>query len=424
MSKKFGTRKGTRFGYSLEITAFTVDDASNWVADAKKLVKWPTSGDERENGNANRGEAPKRVSTVYACQTARTKVMGFCDGSKSFVERASDLLQRLSTKEKLSLMGAHGPDICAFEDGGVPRLDIPSYTWCTETNTGVSSVCLQEGRCATTFPSPAALASSFNRSLWRRKGETQSTEQRALFNLGAVRGSRTHPLIGLNGWGPNINIVRGEQSCACSRSLLCVLHILSLLLLLVDPRYGRNSELPSEDTYLNGAYAIEVVRGMQEGDDPRWPLKIHTTLKHYTAYSVEANRFGFIGNASTYDVYDSFLPQYAAAFQLGHSAGVMCSYMSLRIADADAPTTQPPPPAHPSCASDFLLNQLVRKEWGQEDALIVTDCEATSSMYQHNHLAADCSDAAVSGSNEPSRTSSSCILLCIYLQLLLAHGLP
>jgi CDGSH-type Zn-finger protein len=69
-------------------------------------------------------------SKVYACQSARSKNMGFCDGSKSFVERTSDLLQRLTTAEKISLMGAHGNDICAFEDGGVPRLDIPSYTWC------------------------------------------------------------------------------------------------------------------------------------------------------------------------------------------------------------------------------------------------------------------------------------------------------
>jgi hypothetical protein len=30
------------------------------------------------------------------------------------------------------LMGSHGNDQCAFIDGGVPRLDIPSYTWCTE----------------------------------------------------------------------------------------------------------------------------------------------------------------------------------------------------------------------------------------------------------------------------------------------------
>ena len=114
---------------------------------------------------------------------------------------------------------------------------------------------------------------------------------------------------------------------------------------------------------------------------------------------METDRFGFIGNASTYDVYDSFLPQYAVAFQSGKAAGVMCSYTSLRIADADAPATQPPAPAHPSCASDFLLNHMVRQEWGQEEALIVTDCEATASMYQHNHLATDVADASAKSIN-------------------------
>ena len=29
----------------------------------------------------------------------------------------------------------------------------------------------------------------------------------------------------------------------------------------------------------NGEYAVEEVRGMQEGNDPKWPLKIHATLK-------------------------------------------------------------------------------------------------------------------------------------------------
>jgi beta-glucosidase-like glycosyl hydrolase len=121
--------------------------------------------------------------------------------------------------------------------------------------------------------------------------------------------------------------------------------------------------------------------------------------RSYTAYSVETDRFGFIGNASTYDVYDSFLPQYAIAFRVGKAAGVMCSYMSLRISAADAPATQPPPAAHPSCASEFLLNHMVREQWGQEEALIVTDCEATASMYQHNHLAKDVADASAKSIN-------------------------
>lgn len=144
--------------------------------------------------------APRQHSKLYACQSAESKKMGFCDASKDFKSRVADLLGRLTTDEKISLMGAHGHDICAFQDGGVSRLDIPSYTWCVETNTGVSTVCLEEGKCATTFPSPAVLAASFNRSLWRSKGATQSTEQRALFNLGAVRRDSMSSPIGLNGW--------------------------------------------------------------------------------------------------------------------------------------------------------------------------------------------------------------------------------
>ena len=60
-------------------------------------------------------------------------------------------------------------------------------------------------------------------------------------------------------------------------------------------------------------------------------------------------------------------------FKQGNAAGVMCSYMSIN--------------GTPSCASNLLLNGLVREKWGQTDALIVTDCEAVSSMYQHNHYA-------------------------------------
>lgn len=44
---------------------------------------------------------------------------------------------------------------------------------------------------------------------------------------------------------------------------------------------------------------------------------MHATLKHYTAYSVETDRFGFDGNVSQYDLFDSYLPQYQAGFQRG-----------------------------------------------------------------------------------------------------------
>ena len=267
----------------------------------------------------------------------------------------------------------------------------------------MSSRCLREGSCATTFPSPSLFGASFNRSLWRLKGGTQGVEHRALFNLNGTRGSPGTEgfKLGLNGWAPNINIVR-------------------------DPRYGRNSELPSEDPYLNGQYAVAVVRGMQEGDDPAYPLLIHATLKHYTAYSIETDRFGVSGNVSSYDLFDSFLPQYRAGFVEGKAGGAMCSckYWPLHTTRASNgrprpchpcpaplwwPSLSPPPPPPPpclmvtdmsmnhvpSCANDGILNTMVRSTWGREDALIVTDCFAVESMFSGagNHFAKDVVDA-------------------------------
>lgn len=63
----------------------------------------------------------------------------------------------------------------------------------------------------------------------------------------------------------------------------------------------------------------------------------------------------------------------------------MCSYMSIN--------------GVPSCANEFILKHMIREEWGMPEALIVTDCEAVSSMYQHNHYAKDVTDATAKSLN-------------------------
>ena len=109
-------------------------------------------------------------------------------------------------------------------------------------------------------------------------------EMRALNNLNWVRSSSNDSFIGLHGFGPNINLVR-------------------------DPRWGRNSECPSEDPFLAGSYAVEYVKGAQrpDGDGSKY-MKMTLGLKHYTAYSMEANRMSFIPNITKLDLWDSFLP--------------------------------------------------------------------------------------------------------------------
>jgi beta-glucosidase-like glycosyl hydrolase len=83
--------------------------------------------------------------------------------------------------------------------------------------------------------------------VWRVKGEILSTEMRAFNNINGVRGTddKKSAFIGLRGFGPDINMAR-------------------------DPRWGRNCEVPGEDPFLSGQYAVHFVRGMQEGEDPRY----------------------------------------------------------------------------------------------------------------------------------------------------------
>ena len=67
-------------------------------------------------------------------------------------QRATDLLQRLTVEEKISLMQNNSP--------GIPRLGIRPYEWWNEALHGVARAGL-----ATVFPQTIGMAASFNDSL-------------------------------------------------------------------------------------------------------------------------------------------------------------------------------------------------------------------------------------------------------------------
>jgi beta-glucosidase-like glycosyl hydrolase len=216
--------------------------------------------------------------------------------------------------------------------------------------------------CATNFPSPAALAASFNETVWKTKGRVISDEMRAFNNNNGVRFSEgSGAYIGLTGFGPNINLAR-------------------------DPRWGRNSEVPSEDPFLTGSYAVGYVQGMQVGDDPKY-LKMIAGLKHYAAYSVEDDRPTFIPNITTFDLWDSYLPHFKMGFAAdgGNAQAVMTSYSGVN--------------GVPSCDNDFITNQIVRGAWNRSDVLVGTDCGAINDSLYYQHYAADVVDAAVKALN-------------------------
>jgi beta-glucosidase-like glycosyl hydrolase len=235
----------------------------------------------------------------------------FCNSKLSIPARVADLIGRLSLADKLGLLGSDlvhtGLDTCTAMDTGLPRLGIPPFLSTVNTNSGVGAMCLEEGKCPTAFPSQSVLAASFNRSAWRARGEMLSTEQRAFSNLRVkMIGCVDQPCFVMQlGFGPNIEIVR-------------------------DPRFGRNSEIPSEDPVLSGHFASEVTRGLQEGKDPS-RLKTIAAMKHYAVYSVEDRREARFFNVSLFDLFDTYLAPYAYAFRSdgGNAAAVMSSYSGV-----------------------------------------------------------------------------------------------
>jgi len=275
--------------------------------------------------------------SYHGCLEEPAKSMRWCDTTISHEERLDWLMSQLTLEEKIGLVSPNVKigEMCNDHTQGVPRLGVPPYMWLVEANTGAASACLPSGKCATTFNGPLGMGASFNRSSWAAKGRVLGTELRAFNNIGWHRDAGTGTnLIGLTGYGPNINNPR-------------------------DPRFGRLSELPSEDPYHLGHYAVEFLRGSQAEDVNGYPLAI-TFLKHFTAYSMETNRMHSNFNISLFDFFDTYLPQYAIAFKEGNAQGVMCSY------DAEN--------GRPSCANDWLLNTVLRGRWQQPDAFVSTDC--------------------------------------------------
>eukprot|EP00937_MAST-01D_sp_MAST-1D-sp2_P007480 g7480.t1 len=275
----------------------------------------------------------------------------------------------MTRDEKVNLMWISGCTSKDPTDGGVPRLGVPGYNWGTEDLHGAQSMCVDDA-CPTIFPVLAALGSSFNDTLWRAVGSAIATEMRVANNLHVGRTDCPNSGVGLNGWGPNVNLQR-------------------------DPRWGRALEVPSEDPLLAGALGAAMVRGLQRGEgegecegecegegegngngngngngtSARYG-KLLASIKHFTVYSMEssdgASRQGFDPTVSLRDMGESYLPAFRAAMRPeseggGGALGAMCSYTALN--------------GTAICESALWLTRWARNKTGFAGN-VVTDCGA------------------------------------------------
>jgi beta-glucosidase len=187
---------------------------------------------------------------------------------------------------------------------GVPRLGIPNLTE-TDASLGVSYVMGLRGKeGATAMPSGTAMGATWNIDLLRQGGAMIGGEARAKgFNVLLAGG---------------VNLMR-------------------------DPRNGRTFEYLGEDPLHSGLLGGAAIAGIQSNH-------IISTIKHFALNGQETARNFVSSKISDANARESDFLAFQIAIEKGQPGSVMCAYNRVNGAQ--------------SCGSDYLLNQVLKKDWG------------------------------------------------------------
>lgn len=246
------------------------------------------------------------------------------DISRSFEERAADLVSRMTLKEKI--------DQTFYSAPAIERLGVPAWNWSNESAHGVLST--YEAFEATSFPCGLAMGCTWNPQLIEQVGSAISSEARGIHHDICKDGK-----LGLTFWSPTINIGR-------------------------DPRWGRNDDEYGEDPVLAGKCAAAYIRGMQ-GNDPKY-LKTVASPKHFACNNSEYNRSVGSSDMDEATLREYYLKVFEIAFKEGGAKSVMSSYNRIN--------------GVPASVNRWLLTDVLRKEWGF-DGYVVTDFNGISTAY-------------------------------------------
>ncbi len=262
------------------------------------------------------------------------------DPTQSPHARAADLVRRMTLEEKASQITANPPEVA--------RLGIPAYSHRNEALHGVAN------GTATVFPQAIGMAATWDVPLILQEADVIATEARAKHNDHVANNNgNVAQHFGLNFYSPNINIFR-------------------------DPRWGRGQETYGEDPFLTAQIGVAFIRGLQ-GEDEKYPKTI-ACAKHYAVHSgPEADRHHFDAKPSERDLYETYLPAFEAAVREGKVGSVMGAYSALY--------------GKPCCADPFLLNDVLRKQWGF-DGVVFSDGGAIGDIWAEHKYVADPVEAA------------------------------
>lgn len=157
--------------------------------------------------------------------------------------------------------------------------------------------------------------------------------------------------------------------------------------LIRDARYGRVEECFAEDPYLVGQLGSAFVIGMQ-GDPAKTRSnfafdKVMCTGKHFAAYSKPIAGINLApAEIGERELRSMFLAPFKDAVQSANIAAIMPSYNEIDGI-----------PAH---SNEFLLKQVLRKEWGFK-GYVFSDYGGLSQLYNFHKVAKTPADAAILG---------------------------
>lgn len=191
-----------------------------------------------------------------------------------------------------------------------------------------------------------------------------------MFMADVIHGFKTifpSPLALASSWNPGL--IEEVASISAKEAAVSGVHVTfsPMADLARDPRWGRVVETTGEDPYLNCLYAKAFVKGYQ-GDNIKDEFKMAACVKHFAGYGAsEAGRDYNTTEISKYFLEEFYLPAYHAALKQGCKM-VMTAFNSLN--------------GVPCTGNKEIMKHLLRDKWGF-DGIIISDCTAVYELVPH-----------------------------------------
>ncbi|MHC1706400.1 MAG: glycoside hydrolase family 3 C-terminal domain-containing protein [Bacteroidales bacterium] len=144
-----------------------------------------------------------------------------------------------------------------------------------------------------------------------------------------------------------------------------------------DPRWGRTEETYGEDPCLSSAMGVAFVSGFEKNG-------VITCPKHFVANHGEGGRDSYPVHHDERFLNEVYFPPFKACIRQGGSRSVMTAYNSLS--------------GVPCTASDWLQNEILRKQWGFS-GFVISDAGATGGSNCLHMTAKDYYESTVAAMN-------------------------